>query len=263
MEPEAANESRQQTEEAKPRSFFSRLGGVYLSPGETFREIGRAPRVLLPMIALVAISLLVGYYMSQKVDLGSMMSGQLEQAVESGRITREQMEQQVAVMSKFGGIQLTVGSAFGNLLIVLIVAAVFKLISVIIGAENRFKAVFTVTLYALLAVSIVQYVVTCLILFLKSPGELSASSLTSIVASSLGALISSLAGDDVLPKFLMRFTSWIDIFAIWIIALLSIGYAAVSRKLKTSTAAIWLGGLYVVIALIVSAIGGISLTAGG
>ena len=39
MGPETDSASMQQTEETKPRSFFSRLGGVYLSPGETFREI--------------------------------------------------------------------------------------------------------------------------------------------------------------------------------------------------------------------------------
>ena len=32
---------------AKPQNFFSRLIGVIFSPGETFAEIGRAPRVLI------------------------------------------------------------------------------------------------------------------------------------------------------------------------------------------------------------------------
>lgn len=250
-----AQETLQQPEESRPRSFFSRLGGVYLSPGETFRDIGRSPDVLLPMIALVILGLLVGYYMAQKIDLGSMMAEPLQQAVADGRLTEEQMEQQLAVMSKFGGVQMTVGNALGTLLMTLVIAALFKLISVMIGAENRFKAVFAATLYTFLAVSIVQYAVTVLILYFKSPGELTVTSITSLVASNLGALLAGLLGEDALPKFLMSFFGWIDLFAIWMIALLAIGYAAVSRKLKTSTAAIWLGGVYVVIALIASAAG--------
>ncbi|MBP1625289.1 MAG: hypothetical protein H6Q07_3311 [Acidobacteria bacterium] len=171
--------------------------------------------------------------------------------------TQEQAEQQAAVMSSFGKYQLIIGSAIGNLLIALAIAGMFKLISLFVGAENRFKTVFCVTLYALIAVFVVQYIVTCIILLSKSPGELSFTSLTSLVASNLGALISSLAGEDALPKYLMRLLGWIDIFAIWIIALLSVGYAAVSRKLTTSTAAVWLGGTYIVIALIGSALGGL------
>ena len=256
VEPQSASESIQQ-ENVKPRNFFNRLGGVYFGPGETFKEIGRSPRVLVPIIFLIMISVLIGYFMSQKVDMGSMISEQLEQAVADGKITQEQAEQQAAVMSSFGKYQLIIGSAIGNLLIALAIAGMFKLISLFVGAENRFKTVFCVTLYALIAVFVVQYIVTCIILLSKSPGELSFTSLTSLVASNLGALISSLAGEDALPKYLMRLLGWIDIFAIWIIALLSVGYAAVSRKLTTSTAAVWLGGTYIVIALIGSALGGL------
>jgi hypothetical protein len=48
----------------------------------------------------------------------------------------------------------------------------------------------------------------------------------------------------------MKLLEYVDVFAIWTIALLSIGYSAVSRKLKTSTAAIWLVGAYAIIAII-------------
>jgi len=256
VEPQTAGESIQ-TEDVKPRNFFSRLGGVYFSPGETFKEIGRSPGVLMPIIFLILISVLVGYFMSQKVDMGSMMSGQLEQAVAAGKITQEQADQQLAIMSRFGGLQLMIGSPLWNLLFALILAGFCKLISLFVGAENRFKAVFSATLYSLVAVYIVQYIITCLILLFKSPGELSIASLNSMVASNLGALISSLVGEDALPKYLMRLAGWVDIFAIWKIALLAIGYAAVSRKLRTSTAATWLSGTYIIIALIASAFGGL------
>ncbi len=66
MEPESANESMSEMEEApKPRNFFSRIGGVYASPRDAFGEIGRAPRVFVPMIILSIISLLVGFYLQE------------------------------------------------------------------------------------------------------------------------------------------------------------------------------------------------------
>jgi hypothetical protein len=141
----------------------------------------------------------------------------------------------------------------------LIIAAAFKLIAVVISAENRFKAVFAVTSYTVIAVSIIQSVLLILVVQVKGQGELDISNLNSILASNLGALISSILGEDALPKFLMRLAGWVDIFAIWRLALLSIGYAAVSRKLKTATAATWLTAVYLVIALIASAIGPLNI----
>ena len=109
MESETVNESVQQEETIKPRSFFSRLGNVYFSPGETFREIGLAPRVLVPIIAMIIISMAAGYYLSQKIDLTSLQAAQLEKMVAAGSLTKEQMEQQMAVISKIGGIELVIG----------------------------------------------------------------------------------------------------------------------------------------------------------
>jgi hypothetical protein len=63
-----------------------------------------------------------------------------------------------------------------------------------------------------------------------------------------------LVGKDGLPKFIMALARWIDLFAIWMISLLAIGYAAVTRKLKTSTAAFAIGGLYAAAALIAAII---------
>jgi hypothetical protein len=69
-------------------------------------------------------------------------------------------------------------------------------------------------------------------------------------------VLSALVGEDALPKYLMNLARYVDLFNIWLICLLAIGSAAVSRKLKTSTAAIWLGGAYAVMALIGAAASG-------
>jgi hypothetical protein len=245
----------QPAEEVKPRSFLNRLGGVYSSPGEAFKEIGRSPGIWVPIMVLVAISLLAAYYMTLKIDVGSLATEQLQRAVEQGNMSKEQMEQQMAVISKFAGMQIIVFGAIGNLLVALAIAGVFKLISSLISAENRFKAVFAVTVYTLIAVSIVQSAAMILVLVFKDPGDITATGISSILASNLGALLSSLLGEDALPKFLMRLLSFADIFAIWMIALLSIGYAAVSHKPKTSTVATWLVALYVIIAFIGAGLG--------
>src|SRR5262245_24963983 len=42
--------------EPGPQNIFNRLLGIWLSPGETFAEIGRAPRVLVPLLLLMIIT---------------------------------------------------------------------------------------------------------------------------------------------------------------------------------------------------------------
>jgi len=254
MTTESMSQMTPEAEAPKPKDFFSRLAGVYFSPQETFREIGLSPKVLIPIIALLVLSALIGLYMSRNLDMETIIAGQLEQAVAQGRMTQEQADQQAAVVSKFADYQLIVGAPLASIVMVLLIAAAFKLISALISVDNQFKNIFAVTLYAMIAVSIVQSALMILVLYIKGPAEVDASNVNSLVASNLGAMISGFLGDDALPKFFMKLAGYVDIFAIWIIALLAIGYAAVSRKLKTSRAAFWLIAVYAVIAVIGAAI---------
>ena len=251
MEPENLGEAVQE-EEVKAKNFPARLGGVFFSPRETFTEIGRAPSWVIPLIALILLSIFSGWYLAQKIDTRTATRSALEQAVKQGRITEEQMNQQMAMVAAAAGPLIAVTSAFGALLLCLVIAGYGKLFSMAAGAENNFKSLFTVTIYAVFAVSIVSTVLTVLILQIK--GQTSVNNTSSIVASSLGSWIESVAGADVLPKFIMMLANAADIFNIWMIVLLCIGFSAVSKKLKTATAAIWLGGAFVIISVISAAI---------
>ena len=255
MEPESANESMSEMEEApKPRNFFSRIGGVYASPRDAFGEIGRAPRVFVPMIILSIISLLVGFYLTRNLDLESLIASRLESAVQQGSITQQQMDQQLAIMSKFVGVQLILGSMISALLLSLVIAGYAKLVSVFSGAESRFKPLLSVTLYVLIAISVIQSGLTILIMQLKGPGEVDLAHIGSVVASSLGAILTSIMGEDALPKFVIGLANAVDAFAIWKIVLLAIGYSVVSKKLKTGTAASWLVLGYAIYAVITAAV---------
>jgi hypothetical protein len=247
------SESAPETETTGQQNIFSRLMGVYFSPGKTFRDIGRSPRPLMPVITMVVIGLLLGFYLTRALDFRALVIEQLDTAVAQGRITEEQIDQLLPLFIKVAPIQTVVGSALGGLFVSLIIAGGFKLISMLIGAENRFKAIFAVTIYTVLAILIISYTLFILVLSFKDPIQ----NLNSMVNSNLGAIIAGLFGREVLPKFLMKLAGWIDIFAIWTIALLAIGYSAVSRKLKTATAAVWLSSVYGIVAVIGSLIASI------
>jgi hypothetical protein len=235
-------------EVSKPKSFFSRLGGVYFSPRETFQEIGRSPRVLVPIIAVVIIGVLAGFYLSKTLDFQAIVTAQLDKLVQHGNLTQEQADIMIPNAVRMAPIQIIAAGAFGGIILALIMAGYAKLFSLFTGAINKFKPLFVAALYVTIAVSVVSNILLIIILQLKGPG--SVTDINSMLASNLGAVLESILGVDVLPKFVASFATAIDIFTIWRIALLAIGFSAVSKKLKTSTAAVWLGTAYVVISLI-------------
>jgi hypothetical protein len=254
MTTESYSETTQEPETARPANYFSILGNIIFSPGKAFKEVGRSPLLLWPIIGLIIIGVLGGYATVRLIDVSSLLTAQVDAAVAQGQMTQQQAEQAIERLStspiaKWAGYAAMVTSPLGMLIAALVIAGVFKLISLFVSAENSFRGVFSVTVFAMTPYYIVYYALFAIVASFKDTSGLSAADLRSFIGSNLGALL----GKDALPKFFMHLASFVDIFAIWEIALLSIGYAAVSKKLKTSTAAVWLSTLYLLIAIVVAA----------
>jgi hypothetical protein len=111
----------------------------------------------------------------------------------------------------------------------LLVAAVLMLVFNLSGATKvDFKTSLAIVSYAWVP-WLIHGVLSILILFLKDP---SAVDLQNIVASNPGAFLS----DDA-SKWLVSLVSSIDIFAIWTLVLVAIGYSATNpRKLSLGKA---------------------------
>lgn len=253
MNPELSypSQSANVTPEPAPQNFFNRLIGVWFSPGETFAEIGRAPRVLVPMIVLMVIGCLGGYLMIERIGVRNFFSKQFEQTVASGQMSQEDADKQLdqftsGTAGTFTKYSFPIVGLLQYPVIALILVGLIKLISMLMGGENEFKPLFSVTLYALLGVGVISFVLFVLVLYLKSPEDID---INNLVGSNLGAVLTMAFGKDGLPKFLMALARYVDIFAIWLITLLAIGYAAVSRRMKASTIAMALGALYALLAI--------------
>jgi hypothetical protein len=234
--------------------IIGRLSGIYFSPSETFPAIGKAPKFVIAMILTGIIAAISSVALTNRIGMENLVRKQMEPMVERGWMTQEQAD--LAVQQSTTGVRGTISkvqgpvfAAIGYGILILVVTALFKLISMVLGAENEFKQLLGVTAWTFLAISILHTALFLIVLYLKSPDDLD---LFNPVGSNLGAVIGLVA--EKAPKFLKSLASWVDVFGIWRIALLSIGYAAVSRKLKTGTAAICLLILYFIGALIFSAI---------
>jgi hypothetical protein len=240
------------TPEPAPQNFFNRVIGVWFSPGETFAEIGRAPRVLAPLLVLMVLGSVTSYLMIERLTVRGFFSSQFEEAVSSGRMSQEDADKQLEAMTTgpagaFTKWSFPIVGLLQYPVTALILVGLAKLISMLMGGENTFKPLFSVSLYALLGITIVSSIVFVTVLYLKSPEEIDVRNL---VGSNLAALLGPVFGKDGLPKFVMGLARWIDLFSIWLITLLAIGYAAVTRGMKSSSFGMALGGIYLVVALI-------------
>lgn len=254
MDSELNYSSKPASEESKPapQNIISRIIGVWFSPGETFAEIGRAPRLLAPIIALMILGSATGYLMIDRIGVRGFFSPQFEQAVASGRMSQEDADKQLDTMTSGPAATITKMSfpiigLFQFLVMALIIVGIAKLITMLMGGDNEFKPLFSVSLYTLLATSIVSSALLIILLFLKSPEEID---INNLLGSNLAALLTVAVGKDGLPKFVMALARWVDIFGIWMLILLSIAFAAVTRKIKASTFGYALGGIYILFALI-------------
>jgi hypothetical protein len=230
-----ASQTENVTPEPTPQSFLSRLIGVYFSPGETFQDIGRAPRVLLPIIVLALLTLAAVFVTFERLPMDRVFNQRIEEAVQSGQINEEQAERQregmkrMAPFMKYG---IPFVAAISVIIITLVIAGVAKLVSLMMGTENNFMPLWSVAIYTTLAISIISTILFLILLFVKPADEFD---ITNPLGSNLAALLPML-GVSELPKFLKALLTYVDVFFIWKIILLGIGFAAVSRKLKTSTA---------------------------
>jgi hypothetical protein len=244
VEAQNTGTSLPEAEPMKPNSYFSRQWGAVFTPGQTFKEVGLAPRVLIPMIVLFLVGMVYFFVMAKHIDWSSLLNAQqMSQANAQGGANIEMIE-------KYAPIAFAVFLPVFSIIMVLIIAGIGKLISFFVGAENEFKPILSVTLYVSIAITILQAALLALFLFIKGAGTVSIQNMNSVVASNLGAILGSLFGEDFLSKFWMRLFQSVDVFTILYIALLSIGFSAVSRKLKVKTVAIWLAVIVGVMALI-------------
>ena len=235
--------------EAAPRNFFSRLIGVYFSPGETFAEMAQAPRALVPIIALALLFSISSVFVTSRMPMDRINEDRLQQQIASGRINEAQAEQQREGMRKIAPFMkfiIPISTAIWAVVMVFAFAGLAKLVSMMMGIENKYMPLVSVTTYTMLAVYIVSTVIFVILLFIKPIDEFDWSN---PVGSNLAALLAAF-GVEGLSKFVKGLLSYVDVFYIWKVALIAIGCAAVSHKLKSSSAMVYAGVVACVIALI-------------
>jgi hypothetical protein len=218
------------------------LGGLYFSPGDTFRGLVARPRWVVPFLALMALNLAFLAVWMRKVEPREFMRNQMEESGQMAQIPPEKLgdilDQQVRMFPVMGW----VGGLLGAPLMYLLLAAVFLFVfRFVFGGEVSFTQALTVVMWSFLPVALLSVPLMLTVLHLK--GDWNIDPNTALQASPAAVLTR-----NEVPKPLYALAASIDLFTLWIVGLMSAGFAAALRRPFSSGLA-GVGGAWVVYVL--------------
>lgn len=225
-----------------PVNHFGRLMGVFFSPKATFEDIAQRPSWILPVVFMMVLGAVVAFVMNQKIDWRDVASKRIEESPRAANLSPEQKEQQIAMSAKISpGFAWGFGIAWPILQALVVAALMLLAYNVMGGAGARFGAAMGIVSHAYFP-WILYSLLFVLILYLKAPGTVD---LDNPIATNLGAFL-----PESTPKALMSLGKSIDVFSIWTLFLISLGFTAANPKKlkgKAFTIALVVWGLYVVV----------------
>lgn len=215
-------------------SPLARVAGVFGSPGPTFESIARRPGWVLPILIATVLSIAATAAVLPRIDFDAAVRDRLAER----NLPEERIEQIVEQQKKFAGFGY-VWAVIANTVIALILATVFFLSFKAFGWDLKFRQSFGVTAHAMLPLIGASML---LILFVTRLDLVNPADLGDVTRSNLGPFV-----DRQENPVLHSLAASLDVFTIWVLALLVIGFsiaAKVARK-RAAILILSLWGLYV------------------
>jgi hypothetical protein len=214
-------------ERAAQRGVGGRLIGIIFSPGEIFADLNRKPRWLVPMLIAIVISVGFAYFFEWRVkpDWNDLVRVQTKKILERfNQPMPPEEEMQRAVEQQKAGFKFA--EAFKHILKVFIASGIFVLGLILMSAQTTYRRILSVLFWSYTATLIVQTLVQILSLMVRDEESLKAvnpADPASYTASSLASLLpfEQSAG-------LRFFAAGIDVFSIWFLLMLVMGFVAIS-----------------------------------
>jgi hypothetical protein len=202
-----------------PKSFVSRVVGVFVSPGETFADVVRKPDIIAPLIISILSTIAFSEIMLAKIGMERIVRMQLEQSGRMSQMTPDQVDQAVSQGAKFGAILTHAIGLLAAPIAILIVAAVgLGIANLIFGAKTKFGTAFSITCYANM-ISVLGALVGILVMLLGDPEHFNPNA---PIPTSLAFFMDQ----THTSKPLFALATSLDLFTFWYMAILGIGFAA-------------------------------------
>jgi hypothetical protein len=221
----------------------ARIFGVFYEPGKVFADVAERPRWLVPIVISILFAASLTYTISSHVGWEQTVRQLMAKNSRVAELPADQREQIIQRGAKFASIYGWVGALLSPPFFALIVAGILTgIFNGLLGAELKFMQMFAITAYAFL-VRVLYTVLLTLIVYLKPPEEFD------IQVSPFSPAAYMNRQDN--PKWLMSLAGSLDLFTLWTIVLLAIGFSVAAKKLSFSKALITIAipWLIVVVAL--------------
>jgi Yip1 domain len=225
-----------------PKSFIERFIGVFISPGETFADIARKPDFIVPLLVTIVMMVAGLEIFMAKIGLEPIVRYALEHSSRAASASPEQLDQMIATTVKIQRISFhVIGFIYAPFLCLIDALLGLLFVRAIFGGDLRFKTAFSIPAYAFL-LQVIPGLMGFVLVFFGDPEHMITNP-QNPVPSSLGFFLNPA---DV-SKPIMALASAFDIFTIWYIVLLGIGYSAASKKkVSTLTSYFCFFGLWIV-----------------
>lgn len=212
---------------------LQRLIGTLFSPGETFEDVNRKPTWIVAIVFGIVFASGASLFFQWRVkpDWDAVLRTAIRQQMEaSGR--QMPSEEVVAQQVKLGKTFAKLAPALpivGVPLLTLVLSGIFALGLLLLQARATFKKILSVVAWAGAAIGLVQTLVLMATLMVRDTKSIDPTKPSSFTATSIASLLPSETG-AVLRALAAQF----DIFTIWWLIILSIGFAAIGGKQVTT-----------------------------
>lgn len=239
-------------------SEAGRFTGVLFSPGETFADVNRKPTWIVPLVLVLICAMGFFWFLFAHFEQGwhQFLQKTLEdQAQQSGSPppTPQKVDQAVMGTKWF----FVIGFGFViTALATLASAGALALGMMFMQAQTTFKKIFSVVLWSWAGTSVLKTIITIVSVYVRGQDAIDnfkPSNISSLSATNLAAFL-----PEGTSGFVKALVAAFDVFSIWYLILLMIGLAAVSgtRKIKPSSVAPMVVGLWLVTIVILAALFG-------
>lgn len=228
----------------------ARLIGAIMSPGETFADVNRKPDWIVPLIIMLLLTAGTTFFVNWRLkpDIEALTRTAIRKQVDKsgGQMPPEEQIQQQVKISKIINKFVPLIAPVGAVIWFVILTGIYALGMMLIQAKTTFKKIFSVVLWSSVATGIIYNIVFVASLMVKDEEGLRGVDIqnpTASIPTHIGAFL-----DSTTSPVLRSLAGSIDIFSIWSIVLLSIGFAAIagSRKIKPGKAATIVVGVWVI-----------------
>lgn len=216
---------------------LKRVAQVLWAPTETFRRIGERPTWAVALVVLLALGGIVGYLAVQRIDPGDqrdLMRETLEERGLRGDELERAVDRGMEVNRKIAPWTPIFPVVFGTLAYLLI-ALLFWVAFRLAGGELGFPHSFSVALHGFVPQGLAALIAIPVVLGQESLDP-EAAQRGSFLASNLGFL-----APEEASRVVVSLLSSLDLFALWSVVLLTLGYSVVARVSKGVAAGVVVG----------------------